>query len=90
MNGKISTSNNSSFFTLTSSSVTSKHYKLCSLQIPIHDKIKYSYLSKTQANDVSNPSYIMETRIKLLAHRTWHYVILEYLPENKSMKEVVS
>ena len=68
MNGKISTSNNSSVSILTSPSVTSTNGEGCSLFIPIHEKIKYSYLSKTQAIYVGREIDVMNPQIKLLAH----------------------
>ena len=46
INSNIPTSNYSSVPTLTSPSVTSKNYEVCSLFNPIHKKIKYSYSFK--------------------------------------------
>ena len=60
------------------------------ITIPIHDKIKYSDFSKTQSRSVHREIYIVKTQVKLVAHKTWHYVTLEYSPKDKSMKEVVS
>ena len=48
------------------------------LKITIHEKIKYSHLSKTQAISVSCASDTMKIQIKLLSHKTCNYVILEY------------
>ena len=76
MNSKMLTSKHSSVSTLTSPSVTSKNDEVCSLQNPIHEKIKYSYLSKTQSRYVRRLSYVMKTHIKLIYHKTWHFVIL--------------
>ena len=89
MNIKFLTSNNSSVSTLTSLYVTSINDELCPLQNTIYEKINYSYLSKTQARYVCHASDINKTQIKLLAHKTWHSVILEYLLKDKSMKEFV-
>ena len=60
------------------------------LQKPIHNKIKYSYLSKTQAIYVCCESGMLKKQIKLLTHKTWHFVILEYFLKDKAIKEVVS
>ena len=46
---------------------------------PIHEKIKYSDFSKTQARAVCCTSDVIKTQFKLLARKTWNYVILEYL-----------
>ena len=89
-NGNIYTSKRSSVSTLTSPSVTSTNYKGCSLFIPIHKQIKYSDLSKTQSRAVRRASYVMNSHIKLVANKTWYYVILEYFLKFKDMKEVVS
>ena len=85
-NGKISTSNNSSVSTLTLPSVTSKNFEGCSLFNLIHENIKYSDYSKTQSRAVRRASNTMNSHIKLLANKTWHYVILEYLLKDKYMK----
>ena len=90
MNDKISTSNKSSVSTLTSPSITSTNDERCSLFSPIHENIKYSYLSKTQAIYVRRASGLMNSQIKLLAHKICNYVILEYFLKNKAMEEVVS
>ena len=60
MNGKISTSKNSSVSTLTSPSATSTNDGGCSLFSPIHKNIKYSYLSKTQEKYVRRASDVMK------------------------------
>ena len=90
INGNISTSNNSSLLTLTSTSVTSKNNKGCLLFIPIHDKIKYSDLSEKQSRSVRCAIYLMKLQIKVLANKIWNYIILEYILKYKYMKEVVS
>ena len=61
MNGKMSTSKNSSVYTLTSPSFTSRNDKVCSLKNPIHDQIKYPGFSKNQARDVCCSSDLMNT-----------------------------
>ena len=86
MNGKMSTSNNTSISTLTSTYVNSTNDKVCSLQSPIHENIKYSKLSKIQARAVRHASDAMKTHVKLLSHKTWNYSILEYVLKDKSMK----
>ena len=83
MNGKMSTSKNSSVYTLTSPSFTSRNDKVCSLKNPIHDNIKYLDLSKTQARADCQASGVMKKQIKLLAHRTWNSMIIEYLLKDK-------
>ena len=90
IHGKISTSKHLSVSAFISPYVTSKYDKGCSSFIPIHEKIKYSDLSKTQSIAVICAIYVMKSQIKLLAHKTWHSVILEYFLKDKSMKEVVS
>ena len=89
-NSSISTSNNSQVLTLTSPSVTSTNKDLCSLFSPIHERIKYFDLSKTQSRAVRCSSYRMKSQIKLLANSTCHSSILEYLFKYKDMKEVLS
>ena len=89
-NGNVLTSNKSSFSTLTSPSVTSTNEKLYSLLSPIHEKIKYSDLFKTQSRAVRHAGDVMKPQIKLLAIKTWHSVILGYLFNYKDTKEVVS
>ena len=74
---------------MTSTSVTSINDEVCSLQNPIHDKIKYSDLSKTQARAVRCASDVMKKHIKLLSQKTCNSVILEYFLKYKVMKEVV-
>ena len=61
INGKITTSNNSSVSTLTPPSVTSTNKELCSLFIPINEKIKYSDFSKTQSISVRRVSDLMKS-----------------------------
>ena len=78
MNGKMSTSNNSSISALTSPYVTSTNGEVCSLKSPIHNNIKYPEFSKGQVLSIRRASDVMNTRIKLLAHKTWNFVILEY------------
>ena len=55
------------------------------LQSTIHDKIKYSELSKIQARADRRANDVMNTHIKLLAHKTWNYVILGCLLKDKDM-----
>ena len=69
MNGKISTSKNSSVSTLTSNSVNSINYQVYSILNLIHERIKYSYLSKTQTIAVSCGSDLMNKNIKLLSRK---------------------
>ena len=76
INGNISTSNNSSVSILNSTYFTSTDDKGCSLFIPIHEKIKYSYLSKTQSRAVRRAIGVMKSNIKLLANKMWHSVII--------------
>ena len=66
--------------------VTSRNDQVRSLKDPIHEKISYSDLSKNQARSVHCASDVINTKIKLLVHRTWHSVILKYLLKDKSMK----
>ena len=68
----------SSISTLTSTSANSENGKVCSLQSPIHKKINCSSLSKSRARDVRCASDIVKTQIKLLSHKTWHSVIIEF------------
>ena len=90
MNGKISTSNNSSVSTLTSPYVTSRNYEVCLLQNKKHKKIKYSDFSETQSIPVHCEIDAMETQIKLLDYKTWNSVIFEYFKKDKATEEVVS
>ena len=69
---------------------TSTNDEGCSLFSPIHEKIKFSYLSKNQARTGRRANGVMKSRIKLLAHKTLNFVILECLLKDKYMKEVVS
>ena len=46
--------------------------------------------SKTQARAVMCASGIMKTQIKLLAHKIWHSMILEYSLRDKYTNEFVS
>ena len=85
----ISTSNNSSVSTLTSTSVISTNYKGCSLFRLIHDKIKYYDSPKAQSRYVRSVSDVIKSQIKLLANKTCYSVILEYLLKYKDMEEVV-
>ena len=75
--------------TLTSASVTSTNDKGCSLFSPIHEKIKYSVLFKTQSISARCASGLMKLQIKSLANKTWNSVIIEYFLKYKYMKEVV-
>ena len=90
INGNISTSKTSSVSTLTSPSVASKHYKLCSVFSPINEKIQYSDFSKTQSRYVRRSSGVMKSKIKSLSHKYCRSIILEYFLKYKDMKEVVS
>ena len=90
INGKFSTSNNSSNFTLTSPSINSTNDEVCSLQNPIHEKIKYLELYKIQARYFRRESGLNNTQVKLLARKTWLTLMLEYFLKEKSMKEVIS
>ena len=85
-NGNISTSNSSSVSKFTSPSITSTNDKRCSLFIPIHKKIKYSDLSKSQSISARRASDVMKSQIELLAEKTWHYFILEYVLKDKYTK----
>ena len=69
INGKISTPKNSSVYTLTSPYVNLTNDEVCSLKSPIYENIKYSDLSKNQARYVRRTSDLMNTQIKLLAHK---------------------
>ena len=82
-NGKISTSKISSVSTLTPPYDNPRNDEVCSLKNPIHDNIKYLDLSKTQARADCQASGVMKKQIKLLAHRTWNSMIIEYLPKDK-------
>ena len=75
---------------MTSPYVTSINDELCLLQNPIHEKIKYSYLSKTKYGYVHSSSSVIKTQIKLLEHITWNSVILEIFLKDKPMKEFLS
>ena len=86
INGNISTSNKSSVSTLTAPSVSSTNDEGCSLFSTLHEKIKYSDLSKTQSRAVRYASDVMKSQIKLLANKTWHSVIIEYFLEDKDTK----
>ena len=90
MNGTMSPSNNSSVSTYNRPSYISRNTKVCSLQKPIHKKIKKSYLSKTQSIFVSFESDVMRKQVKILGQKTWHTVILEYFLKDKSMNYFVS
>ena len=89
-NGNISTSYNSSVSTLTSTSVTLKNDKGCSLLITKYENTKFSYLSKTRPITIRSASGIIKSQTKILANKTWHYVVLEYVLKYTAMKEVVS
>ena len=86
MNGKMSTSNNSSVSTLTSHSVTSINDEMCSL------KTQYMRRSIIQiCLKLKQEIFILQVmrwihRTKILANKTWNSVILEYLLKYKSMK----
>ena len=56
--------------------------------IKIHEKIKYSEFYKNQARYDHRASDVMNTQIKILPHKTWHYVIVEYFLKNKAMEQV--
>ena len=56
-----------------------------SLQNIIHEKIKFSDYSKTQARAVRHASDEMNKKIKLLFHKTWNSVIAEYFLKFKAM-----
>ena len=60
--------------------------KYVHLKNPIHENIKYSDFPKTQPRSVFRASGVMETQVKLLAHKTWHFVILEYFMKDKAIK----
>ena len=78
MDGKSSTSKNSSISTLTYPYSNSTNEKVYSLQGPIHDNIKHPEWSKSQSRAVMRARDIMKTPMKVWAHKTWHFVILEY------------
>ena len=82
----MSTSQHSSVSTLNSPSVTSINDEVFSLETPIHEKINYSCLSKTQARRFQRSSGVMKTHIKSIDHKTCHYEILEYFLKYKAMK----
>ena len=63
--------------------------KVCYLQNPIHENIKYSDLPKTQTRNVIRASDVMKDQLKLLDNRTWNLVIIEYFLKDEAMKEVV-
>ena len=88
MNGKMSTSNNSSISTFTSKNIISTNDKVCSLQSPIHEKIKYSELSKSQETYVGCASNEMKKHIKSLAERTRDSVKLEYFLKDHLWKKL--
>ena len=46
-------------------------------------------LSKTQSRSVRREMDVMKSQIKLLDHKIWHYVILEYFLKYKSMENVL-
>ena len=50
-----------------------------SLQNIIHEKIKFSDYSKTQARAVRHASDEMNKKIKLLFHKTWNSFIPEFV-----------
>ena len=85
MNGKISTSKNSSISTFTSPSVVLTNDKGCLLLSSIHYNIKYSYFSGTQSRAVMRASDVMNTQIKFISHKICHYFILEYLFKDKNV-----
>ena len=62
----------------------------CLLKNSIHDKIKHSYFSKTQARAVCCASDVTDTNTKWLAYKVLYYMILKYLLKYKYTKEVVS
>ena len=64
INGNISTPNKSSVSALTSPHVTSINKEGFSLFIPIHTKIKYSDLSKTQSRAFMCASDVMKSQKK--------------------------
>ena len=47
-------------------------------------------MTKTQERALCRKSHVMKTHIKLVAHKTWNFVILEYLLKYKTLEEVVS
>ena len=63
---------------------------MCSSQNPIHEKVKYSDLYETKTITVCYASDVVKMQVKLLAHKKWHSVMLEYFMKDKAMKEVVS
>ena len=71
---------------MTPPSITLINYEVCSLQNTINKNINYSYWSKTQARVVHISSEVMKKQVKLLAHKTWHPMILEEILKDKSMK----
>ena len=89
-NSEIPKSNSSSVSTLPSHSVSSTNDKGCSLSNAIHENIKYSYEYKTQSRYVRRASDVIKSYMKLLARKTWHSVLLEYLLRYKAMEEVIS
>ena len=74
---------------MNSPSVTSTNHEVCSLQIQMHEKIKYWDLSKTQERVVRCAINVMKKHIKLLSQKTCNSVILGYFLKYKVMKEVV-
>ena len=58
---------------MTSPSTSSRNNQLCSLQNTIHEKIKYSYFSKTQAIAVGCASYVIKKQGKSLAQKVPSY-----------------
>ena len=82
INDNVSLSNHLSVSTLNSTYSDSRNDEVCSLQNPLHKKIKFSYLSKNQAITVHHARDIMNKQIKILSHKRYIYVILEYFQKN--------
>ena len=61
---------NSSVSTVTSTYSTLRKEEICSIQNPIHEKIKYSYLSKSQTRAACRENDVTKTQMKLLFHKT--------------------
>ena len=86
INNKTSSSNNYSVSILPQPYVTSRNDEVRSWQNTIHKNIKYSDWSKSQSIYISRVIDVMKTHIQLLAHKTWHYVILKYIMKYKAIQ----
>ena len=64
--------------------------EVCFSQNPMYENIKYSDLSKTQERVVCRAINVIKKQFKLLAHKTWHLVILGYFKKYRSMKYFLS